>query len=459
MTKLLDKTRGHGTLAPWGQKGDDGYALQIPAGEVFDSCVLTVLGKRLNAGVNVSAQPQHGATGAAKVTVHWWYDGGSEISYRIEAFSHKLDAPAGLSVRVPGFLPSSHGFQFKNSFISRPDLVLRTAFGNLEVGNATNGLCGGMVHAVRDYFEAHLPVPSGSTPPEGGPLFDYIVHRLFDSFDLPGGVAKYLELMHPALPDHETDLSRAHLAPHGRSWRMVVEEWPRIRADLDAGHPSPLGLVCLKSLDPGQLGKNHQVMAYGYDLQGSQLSLCIYDPNAPQDDTLRLSLSLDKPEQSKSVSYPLKDVVCFFRTTYQPELPPGCEGGIRVKAALRAVANGRLVCADNAGTLPLVANRDRVGTWETFEIRVVGSNRIALKSAANNRFVCAENAGAKALVANRDQVGPWETFQLEYLPGNRVALRAVANGQLVCAEDAGAKPLVANRTQAGPWESFEIVPL
>lgn len=459
MTKLLDRSCNHGTLAPFGQKGDDAYALNIPAGEVFDSCVLTITGKRLNAGASLAAQPAAGQTGAAPVKVHWWYDGGSEIGYRVEAYSHKAGAPAGVSVRVPGFLPSTHGFQFSNSFRSRPDLVLRTPFGNLEVGNATDGLCGGMVYAVRDHFEARAPIPPGDTPPEAGPLFDFIAHRLFDSFDLPGGVTKYLELMHPALPDHETDLSRAHLAPHGRAWRMIVEEWPLIRQDLDAGRPSPLGLVCVKSEDPFQLGKNHQVMAYGYDLQGSRLSLCIYDPNLPKNDTLRLSLNLDQPEHTTAVSYTPKTVWSFFRSNYRPELPPGCDAGVRVRVALRAAANGRLVCAENAGALPLVANRDRVGSWETFEVRVVGSNRIALKAVANGRFVCAEDAGARPLVANRDRVGPWETFELQYLPGNRVALRAVANGKLVCAEDGGARPLTASRTAVGPWESFELVPL
>jgi hypothetical protein len=459
MTKLLDRNCHHGTLAPFGQKGDDQYGVMIPAGEVFDGCLLTITGQRLNAGARVDAQPAPGQTGASTLRVHWWFDGGSEIAYRIEAYSRKAEAPAGLSVRVPGFLPSTHGFQFKNKFTPRPDLVLRTAFGNLEVGNATNGLCGGMVYAVRDHFEARVPVPPGATPPEAGPLFDYLVHRLFDSFDLPGGVARYLELMHPALPDHETDLSRAHLAPHGRAWRMIVEEWPLIRQDLDAGRLSPLGLVCLKSANPAELGRNHQVLAYGYELQGTRLSLRIYDPNLPQDDTVWLSLDIGTPDHTTPVVYLPNPVIAFFRTTYRPELPPGCEAGARVRAALRAQANGRLVCAENAGALPLIANRDRIGLWETFEIRVVGSNRIALKSAANGRFVCAENAGAKPLVANRAQVGPWETFELEYLPGNRVALRAVANRQLVCAEDAGAKPLTASRAKAGTWESFEIVPL
>lgn len=234
MTKVLDQTRSHGTLSPFGTKGDDVFTIAMPAGEVFDSCVLTILGKRLNAGASITTQPSPGKTGVAQLTVHWWYDGGGQIDFRIEALSRHPEAPAGVSVRVPGFLPSTQGFQFSNSFAKRPDIVLKTAFGNLELGNAQMGLCGGMVYAVRDYFESRHAVPPGSTPPDSGPLFDFIVQRLFDSFDLPGGVTKYLELMHPALPDHETDMSRLHLAPHGRSWRMVVEEWPLIKKDLDA---------------------------------------------------------------------------------------------------------------------------------------------------------------------------------------------------------------------------------
>lgn len=39
-----------------------------------------------------------------------------------------------------------------------------------------------------------------------------------------------------------------------------------------------------------------------------------------------------------------------------------------MKIALRSMANGRLVCAENAGKQPLIANRDAVGEWETFEV-------------------------------------------------------------------------------------------
>lgn len=38
------------------------------------------------------------------------------------------------------------------------------------------------------------------------------------------------------------------------------------------------------------------------------------------------------------------------------------------KIALRSLANGKLVCAENGGNDPLIANRDYPGLWETFEV-------------------------------------------------------------------------------------------
>lgn len=48
-------------------------------------------------------------------------------------------------------------------------------------------------------------------------------------------------------------------------------------------------------------------------------------------------------------------------------------GGLQpgMKIALRSLANGRLVCAENAQGRPLLANRDEVGPWETFEVITV----------------------------------------------------------------------------------------
>lgn len=454
-TTVLNQTRTHGTWSPFGSKGDDHFAMVIPAGQKFAGCTLTVTGKRFNAGSAIAVQPQVGAGGTLTADVHWWYDGASEISYRIEAYATDGTA-AGPSARVPGFLPSRGGFQFRNSFMKRPDLVMQTPTGPIAIGDASNGLCGGMAYAARDYHEARLPVPPGTEVPDSGPLFDYLVHRLFDSFDIPGGVLKYLELMNPTLPDHETDMSRAGLLPHGRSWRMVVEEWPGIKADLDAGHLCPLGLVLVKSADPGQLGHNHQVLAYGYDISGDQVSVCIYDPNAPSDDSVRLSFLVSHPDVTKDVVCNGSKVYAFFRSRYAFETPPGGQVGATTRVCLAAAANNKLVCAENQGQAALIANRTQVGPWETFEACVVGSNRIALRSLANNKYVCAENAGSAPLIANRDQIGTWETFELHYVDGNRVALKSMSNQRYVRAEGAGAKPLIASGTSVGTAETFDL---
>ena len=90
---------------------------------------------------------------------------------------------------VPGFRPSTSGLHFDNSFPSEPDLTITLPGGQvIGIGDASNGLCGGMVYTVMDFFAAKLAPPPGTDLPAGGsPLFIYIVRRLFDSFGLPFG--------------------------------------------------------------------------------------------------------------------------------------------------------------------------------------------------------------------------------------------------------------------------------
>jgi hypothetical protein len=93
--------------------------------------------------------------------------------------------------------------------------------------------------------------------------------------------------------------------------------------------------------------------------------------------------------------------------------------------------------------------------WEKYEMSYYGTNTVALKSFANGKYVCAENAGASPLIANRDRVGPWELFEI--IPRrNGIAFRAVANRKLVCAENAGGSFLIANRDHADLWETFSL---
>ena len=126
------------------------------------------------------------------------------------------------------------------------------------------------------------------------------------------------------------------------------------------------------------------------------------------------------------------------------------------KVAFRAY-NGQYVCAEGGGGGEVVANRDEISNWETFEMIDLGDNKVALK-AHNGQYVCAEDGGGREVVANRDEISNWETFEMIDLGDNKVALKA-HNGQYVCAEDGGGREVVANRDEISIWETFEMIQL
>src|SRR6185503_2906002 len=97
-----------------------------------------------------------------------------------------------VAVAVAEFLPSTCGFAFKNAWPHVPATTLPLPGGiKIPVGDASNGLCGGMVFGARDYFEKGIRVPSITVAPASGPLYEHTSSRLIDSFDLPLGAAKY----------------------------------------------------------------------------------------------------------------------------------------------------------------------------------------------------------------------------------------------------------------------------
>jgi hypothetical protein len=235
------------------------------------------------------------------------------------------------SVRVPGFTPSVNGLHFTNSFPSEPDLSFDLpGIGRIPIGDASNGLCGGMVFTVRDVFQTPglAPVADVAQPGPGSPLFRYIVDRLIASFDIPHlGFMKYYDWM--LTPDGDAAWPPL-ITRRGVAWRTIVEEWSaRIQPELDAGRLCSLGLVTVASPNPAELGRNHQVMAYGYDLDGAgNLALHVYDPNTAQDqaDTVTISLSLLDPEHPTPIRHnvgiggPIRG---FFRTEYAYANPTG----------------------------------------------------------------------------------------------------------------------------------------
>jgi hypothetical protein len=165
-----------------------------------------------------------------------------------------------------------------------------------------------MVFAVRDFFESGCPPPGDREPPaRGSPLFSYLVRRLFHSFDLPWGPMRYYRWM--TAPDE-------HLIRH-----TIAQEWPRVRAELEAGQPAALGLIRTHSRNPLRMGENHQVLAYGYDLDEANGSLLIeiYDPNHGRRDDVTLALNLREPSGILSTTgEPFRG---FFHTAYRRYSP------------------------------------------------------------------------------------------------------------------------------------------
>ena len=100
--------------------------------------------------------------------------------------------------------------------------------------------------------------------------------------------------------------------------------WPGIKAELDAGRLSPIGLIKIKTFDLTKMQKNHQVLAYGYELDegAGALAVRVYDPNRPDDDEARIHVALGDGTAIPTFQYPGGvNVRAFFRTAYTPVDP------------------------------------------------------------------------------------------------------------------------------------------
>jgi hypothetical protein len=90
-------------------------------------------------------------------------------------------------------------------------------------------------------------------------------------------------------------------------------------------------LVTVYSANPGDLGKNHQVLAYAYEVDDSNtLPLHVYDPNTPpeQADGIRLKLDLSNPTHTTSIDSNVsigENVRGFFRVPYTFSNPSSLE--------------------------------------------------------------------------------------------------------------------------------------
>jgi len=215
---------------------------------------------------------------------------------------------------VPGFRPSVNGFSFPNAWPPGPTIGLgpiRTPI--LGFGDASAGLCGGMVLTVRDLFEAGIAMPAEPQPPNGSPRFEAIVRRQVESLDWLRVPLRFFDLQ-AFRPDPPSGLA-AVLRREPPRVIAIRDAWPLIRADVDAGHPSPLGLIRVAGVSPWRLTRNHQVLAFGYEATGRLIRLRIYDPNHPDRDDVELRAEVDA-----DASRPWRDRIQLSQSTGEPLL-------------------------------------------------------------------------------------------------------------------------------------------
>jgi hypothetical protein len=112
------------------------------------------------------------------------------------------------------------------------------------------------------------------------------------------------------------------LSDIGARHQTISEQWPAVKAKLDAGVPAMLGVVTVASANPMLLGPNHQLVAYAYTIAEREVTLGVYDPNSGPDDNIWIQWNTAGSTafaHNLGLSRPVRG---FFVTTYSPVQPP-----------------------------------------------------------------------------------------------------------------------------------------
>jgi hypothetical protein len=179
---------------------------------------------------------------------------------------------------VTGFQPSVHGFRFANRWPSGPAREWHLGLLHIGIGDVGRGLCGGMAFVAADRFTRNEAAPADSSAPAfGEPLFREVVDRQFDSFGTVFVVPARF-----AIAAFQGDRRRLR--------HSVERAWPAIRSTIDDGRLAMVGLVRRAGFAFVSPDFGHQVVAYRYASTPERVTIGVYDPNHPGDDTVELVL-------------------------------------------------------------------------------------------------------------------------------------------------------------------------
>jgi hypothetical protein len=100
--KFFEADGEHHARGPFGDRGDETFTFDIPAGRSYSALTLSVDEDR--GGASIVSEPAVGQTGGGAIVVHWWYDGaGGRVRFHVEAYGDPVSSSDG----GPGGAPSS----------------------------------------------------------------------------------------------------------------------------------------------------------------------------------------------------------------------------------------------------------------------------------------------------------------------------------------------------------------
>ena len=303
------------------------------------------------------------------------------------------------------FSPFIHGFKFANYFEN--DIATIPGFGQVK----TYGRCGGMSYSALDYYFANLGVPqAGDLPKDGVPLADYIWQRQLESFLAPSAIHFIIWSLYS---------DEANWFAKGLTRSTREDEFPKLQSQLDLGHPQVLGLIDARDIN--HIGNNHQVVAYGYDVDeaSGKIAVYIYDNNSPNTETV-LTLAPGTLGVQASNRDPNNPWRGFFVHGYGPMWPHYLLDGALVKETSKdnvyvISRGGKLWIPDMKEFKALGYARNRIQTFPDGSLAYVsdapGDGTLLRERGQTASYVV--YGGAKFLVADE------ATFDsLGFLPGN-----------------------------------------
>jgi len=265
-----------------------------------------------------------------------------------------------ISNHVSGFSAKINGFHFNdNALTGTYPVITIPVLGTIYSGDASQGVCDGLAFAALDLFLHNpclAPPPDTTGPAANTPLFNYLTKRETDAF-LAGNLSNFwkaFQWIHTS--DHDTGIFP--LVTRGLAWRTVTDEWPAIKADIDAGKPSPVWAVTTPACPitnlpqtAKALANHHQVLVYGYTLDDAKnLTLNIYEPQDHDNDSHTIAFNIANPAHTTifvapSISW--ATVRGLFRSHYEY-----CDPSAIADGPIGATVSGMVTDATTGKAVP-----------------------------------------------------------------------------------------------------------